>query len=228
MARTIAEAVATGEPYSSRHRIIDRAGEVHHVIVVGDRLLDDDGAVVGTTGYYVDVTGSFEERLQETLDETIPDIIAARAVIEQAKGVLMLVYGVNAEQAFRVLQWRSQETNIKLCDLSGRLVAAAIDMDGGPTRLRIRFDRLLLGPERASNQRHYVMNSTMSPGCVAPHRVSGRVCSNVASRRTRIRRLRLDDERSVQPRAFWVVVAVPAEGSPEFVGVLADGVHLAV
>lgn len=144
VARTIAEAVATGEPYSSRHRIIDRAGEVHHVIVVGDRLLDDDGAVVGTTGYYVDVTGSFEERLQETLDETIPDIIAASAVIEQAKGVLMLVYGVNAEQASRVLQWRSQETNIKLRDLSGRLVAAVNGMDSGPTQLRIRFDRLLL------------------------------------------------------------------------------------
>jgi len=39
---------------------------------------------------------------QEVLDEALPDLFENRAAIEQAKGVLMVVYRVSAEQAFRV------------------------------------------------------------------------------------------------------------------------------
>ena len=44
------------QAFSSRHRIIDVQGRVHHVVVVGDLLRKDDGTVIGTHGYYVDVT----------------------------------------------------------------------------------------------------------------------------------------------------------------------------
>jgi AmiR/NasT family two-component response regulator len=47
-----------------------------------------------------------------------------RAVIEQAKGVLMAAYGINAVRAFEILVWRSQETNIKLRELALRFMAA--------------------------------------------------------------------------------------------------------
>ena len=46
----------TRQAFSSRHRIIDVAGRVHHVVVVGDLLREIDGTVIGTHGYYVDVT----------------------------------------------------------------------------------------------------------------------------------------------------------------------------
>ena len=46
-------------------------------------------------------------------------IAASRVIIEQAKGVLMFVYGVDADGAFDVLKWRSQATNVKV-----RVVAA--------------------------------------------------------------------------------------------------------
>ncbi|MGU3503301.1 ANTAR domain-containing protein [Mycobacterium sp. C31M] len=42
------------------------------------------------------------------------EIADNRAVIEQVKGILQLVYGVDANVAFAVLKWRSQETNVKL------------------------------------------------------------------------------------------------------------------
>jgi AmiR/NasT family two-component response regulator len=45
-------------------------------------------------------------------------------VIEQAKGVLMVAYRISAERAFDILVWRSQETNVKVRDLSARLLAA--------------------------------------------------------------------------------------------------------
>ncbi|WP_233463943.1 PAS and ANTAR domain-containing protein [Nocardia gipuzkoensis] len=144
VAETLATAVRTGEPFCSRHRIIDLAGRVHHVLVVGDRLHDSTGATVGTTGYYVDLTGRLDENRQKVLQETLPEVVAAREVIEQAKGILMFVYGVNAEQAFGVLQWRSQETNTKLRDLAAKLVAAVVALGGGPVRQRTQFDHLLL------------------------------------------------------------------------------------
>lgn len=144
VAESIATAVRTGEPFCGRHRVIDTAGRTHHVIVVADRMLDDRELVVGTAGYFIDVSGTLEENRQEILDDTLPELVESRAVIEQAKGVLMVVYGINAEQAFRVLQWRSQETNIKLRTLARQLVGEVPAMGGGPTGQRARFDHLLL------------------------------------------------------------------------------------
>ncbi|WP_330234374.1 PAS and ANTAR domain-containing protein [Nocardia sp. NBC_00508] len=144
VARSIDAAVRTGEPFCGRHRVIDTSGRVHHVIVVADRMFDDRGLVVGTTGYLIDVSDALEENRQEILDDTLPELVESRAVIEQAKGVLMVVYGINAEQAFRVLQWRSQETNVKLRTLAHQLVNEIPAMGGGPASQRARFDHLLL------------------------------------------------------------------------------------
>jgi hypothetical protein len=57
--------------FSSRHRFVDTAGNVHDAIVVADRMLDDAGAVVGTSGssgYSIDLT-SFDETRRETRRE---------------------------------------------------------------------------------------------------------------------------------------------------------------
>ncbi|AFU03106.1 PAS and ANTAR domain-containing protein [Nocardia brasiliensis] len=144
VASALAKSIEEGEPFSSRHRILDTLGRVHHVIVVADHLFDHVGAVVGTSGYYIDVTETLEEHRQEALDDALPELWASRAVIEQAKGAVMLVYGVNAEQAFRVLSWRSQETNIKLRTLASRLVADLESLTNSTVGLRTQFDHLLL------------------------------------------------------------------------------------
>ncbi|WP_327117114.1 ANTAR domain-containing protein [Nocardia sp. NBC_01730] len=81
-------------------------------------------------------------------DVTAPgdlDPVAARAVIEQAKGAVMLVYGLDAEEAFAILRVRSQETNTKLRVLAAK-VAAELPSVGVPavtTELRSRVTRLL-------------------------------------------------------------------------------------
>ncbi|MFE7744621.1 PAS and ANTAR domain-containing protein [Nocardia sp. NPDC057455] len=144
VASALARSIADAEPFSSRHRIIDTAGAVHHVILVADRMMDEEGRVVGTSGYYIDVTDTLAEHRQETLDDALPELYAARSVIEQAKGALMLIYGVGPEQAFRVLSWRSQETNVKLRTLAARLVADLPGLTGVPPGLRTEFDHLLL------------------------------------------------------------------------------------
>ena len=141
-------ALQSEESFSSRHRFLDTAGNVHDAIVVADRMLDEAGAVVGTAGYYIDLTNTFDEtRLetrQEVLDAALPDLFENRAAIEQAKGMLMYVYRVSAEQAFRVLQWRSQETNVKLRALAKQILADVAALPSPTATAQNQFDHLLL------------------------------------------------------------------------------------
>ncbi len=136
--------VEDGGAFSSRHRIIDTNGRVREVLVVSDPLVDDDGTVIGTEGYYVDVSDTADGYRREAIDNTLPRLLEARVVIEQAKGALMLAYGINADQAFRVLRWRSQETNIKLKTIAERLVAELPALSGNEVKLRTRLDHVLL------------------------------------------------------------------------------------
>lgn len=133
-----------GGSFSSRHRFIDTAGAEHAVIVLADRMLDADGAVVGTEGYYIDLTDTFDSERREVLDSSLPELIAARAAIEQAKGALMLVYGINADTAFDLLLWRSQHTNTKLRLLADQVVAELGTLRFPAEGLRRQFDHLLL------------------------------------------------------------------------------------
>ncbi|WP_416565738.1 PAS and ANTAR domain-containing protein [Nocardia testacea] len=144
VASALARSVAEATPFCSRHRIVDLAGETKHVIVVADVMTDEQGRVIGSTGYYIDLTETLAEEREETLQDTLPGLYAARAVIEQAKGALMVVYGISADQAFRVLIWRSQETNTKLRALAARLVAELPTVDYAAPALRAEFDHLLL------------------------------------------------------------------------------------
>jgi ANTAR domain-containing protein len=61
---------------------------------------------------------------QQRITDAVQAIVDRRAVIEQAKGMLMFVYGIDADQAFDVLRLQSQEHNVKL-----RLVAEQILKD---------------------------------------------------------------------------------------------------
>jgi hypothetical protein len=144
IADTLALIRQTREAFSSRHRIIDAEGRVHHVVVVGDLLREVDGTVMGTHGYYVDVTPSERER-QDEVTAAVTVIAEQRAGIEQAKGMLMLIYGMDASAAFDLLRWRSQETNVKL-KLLARQVAADFVALSGSEKLppRSAYDNLIL------------------------------------------------------------------------------------
>jgi PAS domain S-box-containing protein len=134
----------TRRAFSSRHRICDVQGRVHHVVVVGEQLYGDDGTVIGTHGFYIDVTPSEEERQQE-VTEAVAQIAENRAAIDQAKGMLMLAYGIDAQTAFELLRWRSQQTNAKLRLLADQLVADFTALGGGETLPpRSAYDNLLL------------------------------------------------------------------------------------
>jgi PAS domain S-box-containing protein len=145
IAATLEEIRRTEQAFSTRHRIVDVQGRVHHVVVVGDRLYDDSGAVIGTHGFYVDVTPMMDQTREEMVSEAVAEIAESRGVIEQAKGMLRLVYRINAETAFELLRWRSQETNIKLRVLAEQIAADFTAQEyQGSLPPRSEFDRLLL------------------------------------------------------------------------------------
>jgi PAS domain S-box-containing protein len=144
VAQVIDELLKEGKPFSSRHRIVDREGRVRHVLVIGDRMLDETGEVTGTEGFYVDLSDMHDTELKETMDAAVKNFAASRAVIEQAKGMLMLVYGITAERAFDVLTWRSQQTNTKLRTLAQNVVDAAAKAVAIEDTARQGFDHLLL------------------------------------------------------------------------------------
>jgi fructose-specific component phosphotransferase system IIB-like protein len=145
VAATLNEIRRTEAAFSTRHRILDTHGDVHHVVVVGDQLFDDAGHVIGTHGFYVDVTPSVNEAHHERVSEAVAEIAEARSGIEQAKGMLMLIYRINADSAFELLKWRSQEANTKLRLLAEQIVRdfLAISYDD-VLPARSVYDRLLL------------------------------------------------------------------------------------
>jgi PAS domain S-box-containing protein len=110
-------------PFSSRHRIHTTTGEVRHVVVVGDAVTDDDGRTVATRGFYIDVTESLHAELQQAVTDKLQTIVAHREIIDQAKGMLMMAYEIDADAAFGILRWRSQELNVKLAWIAERVVA---------------------------------------------------------------------------------------------------------
>jgi hypothetical protein len=77
--------------------------------------------------------------------EAVREIAQQRAFIEQAKGMLMFIYGLDEDAAFDLLRWHSQHHNVKL-----RLIAEQIVKDIGelakaqPFRSRLDHDRVLL------------------------------------------------------------------------------------
>jgi hypothetical protein len=103
----------THRAFGTRHRIVDTHGAVRDVVVIGDHLHDDNGRIIGTHGFYVDITLSRPER-DELVNAALAEIAVHRAVIDQAKGMLMLIYRIDADQAFEILSWRSQDTNVRL------------------------------------------------------------------------------------------------------------------
>ncbi|MFC9838760.1 PAS and ANTAR domain-containing protein [Rhodococcus sp. NPDC127530] len=144
VAQVLDRMINAAEPFSSKHRIVDTAGTVRQVVVVGDRLYDDTGQVIGTTGFYIDITDSHKNDVKDSVDEAVAELAQSRAVIEQAKGALMLVYGISADRAFDILTWRSQETNTRLRTIAEQFVAGLTGLEPDEAGLRRRVDHLLL------------------------------------------------------------------------------------
>lgn len=117
----------TGEPFCCRHRIVDAAGRVHLVLSLAEGTCDENGTVVAVHGYFIDVTESFGRAVEVEAHAAVTRATESRAVIEQAKGILMGVYRIDPDAAFNLLRWHSQQTNTKIRVLAEGLVRQITD-----------------------------------------------------------------------------------------------------
>lgn len=116
-------AAETGQPFSSVHRIVDAGGRTRTLAVTGQGRRDPGtGRVTELFGYFIDVTDSHREAAARDATASIQASAARRAVIEQAKGVLMVVYGIDEESAFERLREASNQANIAVRDIAHTLV----------------------------------------------------------------------------------------------------------
>lgn len=151
VAAGIDEMIHSRQGFSTRHRIIDTRGAVRHVIVAGDLVHGDNGEAVGMHGFYIDITPELEKDNEEAITAKVAEIAQRRAVIEQAKGMLMLVYRISDAAAFDLLRWLSQENNVKVQVLARQITKDFTCVDETPLTSRTTFDQLLLTAHLRAN-----------------------------------------------------------------------------
>jgi hypothetical protein len=140
---TLEQVLVDGQPFCCRHRIIDATGTVRTVLSLGEGVCDSAGAVVAVRGYFIDVTESPHREAAQAAAEAVRRSAESRAVIEQAKGILMAVYGIDADSAFAVLRTRSQNGNLKLRHVADGLLRQLAPEEAGELSLRQRVSAFL-------------------------------------------------------------------------------------
>ncbi|GAB7193113.1 hypothetical protein NUM3379_38220 [Kineococcus sp. NUM-3379] len=145
-----------GRPFACLNRLVDAGGQERWVTWLGedpDQLDGErdqpdgerDGAGDVVRGWVVDVTSQQQRAVADQANWHVTRALASREIIDQAKGVLMVVYRTSGDDAFSLLRWASQRGNVKLTTLAEQLLDAVRDgLDLGPTA-RARVDDVISG-----------------------------------------------------------------------------------
>jgi hypothetical protein len=104
--------------------IRDLKGRAHNVLIHADTIIRDDEPV-GVWGLVVDLTDSIHADRHKLANEAVAASALSRAVIEQAKGILMGRTGLNATEAFEHISQYSQRTNRKVVVISQEIIDRA-------------------------------------------------------------------------------------------------------
>ena len=124
VAQVLAAAKVSGAPFSSVHRIMTARGRERTVVVTGQGRKDSTtGKVVELLGFAVDVSAYVEQRTAERANQQVRAATSHRAAIEQAKGMIGLVERVDEDAAFARLRKASNDLNVPVRELAGRVVA---------------------------------------------------------------------------------------------------------
>ncbi|WP_157581234.1 MULTISPECIES: ANTAR domain-containing protein [unclassified Phycicoccus] len=104
-------------PYSCVYTMTDAHGRARRLVLVG-RSEAVAGTVKRLTGFVADIT----EAMREGARVAVAASAENRAAIEQAKGALMVTFGIDEDVAFDLLRTYSSQHNIKLAAVADRIV----------------------------------------------------------------------------------------------------------
>ncbi|MBE1876221.1 PAS and ANTAR domain-containing protein [Myceligenerans pegani] len=114
MVRAVGDALRAGRPFACGHRIVGRDGRTRSLVVTGQALRNAPAGTREVAGYVVDVTPVQKEALDRRAASVVNHAFVSRAVIEQAKGVVAAVRGVDAGAAEQVLRDAAGEVGVPL------------------------------------------------------------------------------------------------------------------
>lgn len=132
--RAATDALRSGRPFACAHRIVDGHGKARSVVVTGQGRRDERGRVVEIAGYVVDATPSQKEALERESQRAVTRAFVSQAAVEQVKGVLMAVYGVDDGAAARLLADAALEAGVPVHETATQVMRALTSAGGvGPT-----------------------------------------------------------------------------------------------
>ncbi|MFD2795018.1 PAS and ANTAR domain-containing protein [Promicromonospora vindobonensis] len=129
--RAAGEALRLGRPFACAHRIVDRSGRTRSVVVTGQGSQGAGGRSPELVGYVVDVTPVQKEALARRSDGVVNRAFVSQAMIEQVKGVIVAVRGVDEATATDALVAVAKETGVSLRLAADQVMAALRAGDDG-------------------------------------------------------------------------------------------------
>jgi PAS domain S-box-containing protein len=133
----------TGRPAVIDHRLI-RADRQERLASTTLSAVREQGRVATVTGVITDLTPRLRAATQAEISAAVTAAAATRGEIDQAKGIVMAAYDIDAEQAYALLKWHSSHTNRKVKDLSEAVIDRLGTADAG-VPLRQRLSAVLTG-----------------------------------------------------------------------------------
>lgn len=147
-----AACVADGTSFAVSHRVRAPEGGGRRMTLTGAREQTDDGGPrVG--GFVLDVDDAVVAAATHDARLQLTTALASHALIDQAKGALMLAYGIEEQEAFDLLRWSSMRLNVKLALLAQRVVGVVRDAEGLAPSARDAIERALDDPDAAPTRR---------------------------------------------------------------------------
>jgi hypothetical protein len=134
---------------------IDRGNSARSAVPRRDQPKDCDhaSADLHLEGYVIDLTELLVAGARQAATEAVQNSAQHRAVIEQAKGVLMLAFRLDADTAFALLAWHSQSSNRKVRAIAADLIAHVLEDGLSGHHLRLAMDRILTNGDRPKKRR---------------------------------------------------------------------------
>ena len=116
------EVLTHARPFSLEYRLVAPDGGTRRLVLVGQSE-DAGGEVKRLGGFVVDITKTSRAGAAEAVLASSEH----RAAIEQAKGALMLSFGVGEDAAFEMLRTYSNQHNTKLVRVAEYIIAGLAD-----------------------------------------------------------------------------------------------------
>ncbi|QAY70785.1 ANTAR domain-containing protein [Xylanimonas protaetiae] len=123
VASAVVDSARRGRPFAAAHRVVDGSGRTHTLVVVSTRRARSGDAVEGAV---VDVTPAQHEALARERSGVVSRAMVERAHVERALGALMVVGGVDDDEASRLLHDAARRAGVTSAEAAGQVLARLV------------------------------------------------------------------------------------------------------